>query len=144
MAGYGRTLWRGDEYLIFKGIAEKDVEKLLAQGISVYYDKDEVIFYEGSEGSQIYIILEGKIGIYKDDKLIGELSTGECVGEMGLFTKKPRSATAKSLTKTKLLILSENTLNKVLHKKVAIKLLLNIITILSERIRELNEKSIPK
>lgn len=135
---------RIDEYLIFQGIGERNVEKLLSQGITVYYDKDEVIFYEGSEGSQIYIILDGKIGIYKDDKLIGELSSGECVGEMGLFTKMPRSATAKSLTKTKLLILSENILNKVLHKKVAIKLLLNIITILSERIRELNEKSIPK
>lgn|GEM_PF-6814509 len=133
--------WRAVEYPIFQGISEKDVEKLLSQGITVSYDKDEVIFYEGSQGSQIYIILDGKIGIYKEDRVIAELNTGECVGEMGIFSKKPRSATAKALRKTKLLILSENILNKFLYKKVAIKLLLNIITILSERIRELNDKT---
>jgi len=135
---------RGLDYLIFQGIPERDVEILLSQGITVSYDKDEVIFNEGSQGSQIYIILEGSVGIFKGGQLIAELTAGECVGEMSPFTKKPRSATAKSLTKTKLLILSENILNKLLHKKVAIKLLLNIITILSERIRELNDKAIQK
>ncbi|MCX8064435.1 MAG: cyclic nucleotide-binding domain-containing protein [Candidatus Hydrogenedentes bacterium] len=129
------------EYLIFREIPEKDVDRILTEGIIVSYNKDEVIFYEGSEGSHIYVILEGSVGIYKEDRLIAELCTGECIGEMGILTKRPRSATAKSLSKTKLLVVSENTLNKMLHKKVAIKFLLNIIFILSERIRILNEKT---
>lgn len=130
------------EYLIFKGIPEKEVDRILSEGITVTYKDDEVIFYEGSEGSQIYVILDGKVGIFVgENKLIAELTTGECLGEMATLTKQPRSATAKSIGKTKLLILSEKTLNRILQKKVAIRFLLNIITIISDRIRELNEKT---
>ncbi|MCL4218276.1 MAG: hypothetical protein KJ052_14910, partial [Candidatus Hydrogenedentes bacterium] len=58
---------------------------------------------------------------------------------MALISNEPRSATAVAAEDSKLFVLTETTFQKLMTKRVAIRILLNIIGTLSNRIRESNK-----
>ncbi|MGC8739196.1 MAG: cyclic nucleotide-binding domain-containing protein [Candidatus Hydrogenedens sp.] len=124
---------------LFQGLHPEEVHKLMKQGLVVHFQKDEVIFYQGSIGSQVYLIIQGSIGIYQGEKEIVQLGEGEIFGEMALLTKQPRSATAKAIMDSSLLVFSETSFERLLTKKTAVRLLLNIIHILCNRLKNTNQ-----
>ncbi len=123
---------------LFKGLFSEEIKKIFEQGLVVHFAKDEIVFHEGSIGTHVYLILHGGIGIYQEGKEIAQLSEGEIFGEMALLTKQPRSATAKAMVNSSLFVFSETTFEKLLTKKTAVRLLLNIIQILCERLKHTN------
>ena len=63
------------------------------------FNRDEVIFEQGSYAGTMFDIVSGKVGIYTDygtenAKFVAELGNDQLVGEMGLLECYPRSATA--------------------------------------------------
>ena len=123
---------------IFKGLSPADVGQILEQGRTWRFDRGKTIFHQGSLGSNLFIVLKGEIGIYNKDDLIAKLHTGEAFGEMALLNKKPRSATAAALTDVKLFTLDEDQINKILERRVAVRVLLNIVHVLCERLEAAN------
>lgn len=68
------------------------------------YIKGEVIAQEGERAKGLFILVEGRIGIYKDERKITEFTKeGTVVGEMSLILKSPRSATIKAIEDSTLL-----------------------------------------
>ena len=64
--------------------------------------KKEILFRQGDPGDGLYYIHLGEVGVYTDygtpnQVKIGELYTDQFVGEMGLISGVPRSATVVSL-----------------------------------------------
>jgi CRP-like cAMP-binding protein len=65
------------------------------------YAKDEVIFKEGEVSRELYILLQGTVGIFRGDTMLNEISeTISYFGEISSLTDSPRSATAKVLSET--------------------------------------------
>ena len=63
-------------------------------------DKNEILFRQGDPGDGMYYIDYGKVGIFtgygtKTEVKIEELYSEQFVGEMGMLTAAPRSATAQ-------------------------------------------------
>ena len=59
---------------------------------------------------------------------------------MSVISGDPRSATATAVDTTSLLVLSEAIFQRLLTKLVAIRLLLNILGTMGERLRDANDK----
>jgi CRP-like cAMP-binding protein len=123
---------------LFSGLSRDDVGKIFAKGMTVRALKDEVIFYKGTTGSQMYVVLVGKMGVYDGDRQIAQLHPGQMFGEMALVNREPRSATVKSEEDSVLFVLTESTFQNLLSKRVAIQILLNIIRTLSTRLKQKN------
>lgn len=123
---------------LFKGLIPEEVEDIIKRGKVIIARKGETIFHEGMLGSNLFIVLSGKVGIYKKSQLIAKCRVGDTFGEMSLLNKKPRNATATALDETRLLCLDEKQINDILEKYVAVKLLLNCIHVLSERLEQAN------
>ncbi len=111
-----------------------------------FFKKDEHIFREGEPGIGMYIILEGKVEVYKekDNKkmILSILEKEDFFGELSLLlSDKPRSASAIALEPTTLLGFFNPDL-KILMKRnpqISSILLYNIATILGERLIKTNE-----
>jgi CRP-like cAMP-binding protein len=62
------------------------------------FDVDDVIFEEGSNGRELFVVLDGKVDIAKVDgpgkNVIVTLGKGEFFGEMAVIDGSARSATA--------------------------------------------------
>ena len=117
--------------------------KIFSKGMTIRVSKDEVLFYKNTVGNQMYVVLAGKLGVFSGDTCIASLTTGDMCGEMALVSHEPRSATVKALENSLLFVLTETTVNKLLTKRVAVQLLLNIISTLSKRLRETNARVAP-
>jgi len=106
-------------------------EKLLKSG--------EVLFKEGAQGDEMYLIRSGKIRIVKDlegtKKTLAVLGEGEFFGEMAVLDKRPRSASAIAETDAKLIIVDRNAFLSSVNKNPFIKY---IIETLTTRLRKTN------
>ena len=123
---------------IFKGLTPEEVSDVLHQGKVVYFQQGQAIFHEGMLGSNLFIVLSGQIGIYMKGKIIARCKVGDAFGEMAVLNHTPRCATAAALTDTTLFTLDEMQINGILTKHIAVRLLLNVIHILSERLETAN------
>jgi len=73
------------------------------------FEDGEIIFNEGDEGRELYIIQNGNVQIRKATPVgeitMVEFSRGDFFGDMALLQAIPRYASAYSIGKTRLLIL---------------------------------------
>ncbi len=76
----------------------------------------DVLFREGEEGDDAYIVETGTVEISLDlpsgKKVIATLGKGEIIGEMSLIADAPRSATAIAAEESELLVLKRDRLLK--------------------------------
>jgi CRP-like cAMP-binding protein len=109
----------------------------------------EVIFKEGDAGDAFYAVIEGKVRISKGIKGAGEealtiLDKGSYFGEMALIDEFPRSASAIAHTDCRVLMMDKADFSQLLsrNKELACKLLWVFCKVLSQRLRDTNEKII--
>ncbi len=141
MTDYAKYARYAEKIPLFNGLTPEEVEDIIKKGKVVFFRKGETVFHEGMLGTNLFIVLSGKIGIFKKDQLIAKCHIGDTFGEMAVLNKKPRTATATALEESRLLCLSEREINEIMEKKVAIKLLLNAIHVLSERLENSNQRN---
>lgn len=77
-----------------------------------YYSVGDLIFSEGDLGCHLYIIEKGKVEIFKKAKdgsrlKISTMQPGESFGEFALLDRRPRSASARAMSDTVVVKLSE-------------------------------------
>ena len=86
------------------------------------YKVKQAIFKQGDPGDALYVIHEGQVkigvkrGLLLPDKTLAVLKPGQFFGEMALLDRRPRSATAKTVTDTKLFVLLSSDFDVVLRK----------------------------
>lgn len=107
----------------------------------------EMIFEEGNEDANFYIILKGDIEISKKTteghpKVIAELEVGEFLGEGVLSgtTKKP--ASAKAISETTLMAFSYSSFEKLIKEdpRAAVDFLLSVVEAVNGRLVKTNTK----
>jgi CRP-like cAMP-binding protein len=96
------------------------------------------IFKRGEEGRSLYIVVRGEVRVHIDAEEINRLGEGEAFGEMALFDSEPRSASVTTVNDCSCLILTQQELYDAIDETPGIAV--NIIRLLSRRIRELNQE----
>lgn len=101
----------------------------------------ECAFYKGEPGSEMYIIVKGRVGVSLHDDLkrtdfVAQMQDGACFGEMGLLDDLPRSATVHVLEDTQAFALSKEKLDGLLMSYP--ELGIGMLRALSRRLREAN------
>jgi CRP-like cAMP-binding protein len=73
-------------------------------GIKKYYSIGEIITKMGDPADAWYILLTGKVGVFKRDFSVAEISErGTVFGELGCLLNIPRTATLQALEPTSVL-----------------------------------------
>lgn len=107
----------------------------------VYSDGD-VIFQEGEDGDRMYVVQTGRVRITKKTSAgempIATLEKGEIFGEMALFDKLPRSATATAIGETRILGIDRKKLFQTIDRDPTLSF--RLIESMSSRIRRLDEE----
>ncbi len=127
---------------LFSGLDDDAAGALEASMSPLSLKRGEVLFNEGDDGNQLYVVTEGKIKLGRTspdgrENLLAILGPGQMFGELSFFDPGPRSATATSVTDVTVQSLSHEALTPVLssHAEVALALLNQ----LAGRLRRTNE-----
>ena len=106
----------------------------------VVYEKGEIICREGDPGDCMYIIQSGAVEISRHQSsqvvVVAMLEQGDFFGEMALLDQQPRSATVKTLSRTRLLPLTRDSFLSRAYEDSEISL--HLIKALSQRIDKTN------
>jgi CRP/FNR family transcriptional regulator, cyclic AMP receptor protein len=126
---------------LFESLTADDFDALAARLESVDYGDGDVIFSQGDEGSSLFIVDDGAVEIsYGEGKtkfVLATLFAGEYFGELSLFDRAPRSATATATRASRLIRLDRDDLVDFVNNSPAAAL--RIIGEMSERLRRTNE-----
>jgi len=75
-----------------------------------HFDNGQVLFHEGDDGDDMYIIQSGRVAIKKKvkdgDTTLAVLEKGDFFGEMAILERMPRSATAEVIEPGDLIVIS--------------------------------------
>ncbi|MCS6813738.1 MAG: Crp/Fnr family transcriptional regulator [Cyanobacteria bacterium] len=123
---------------IFKELRDDFLVRLASVMEELSFPTRHTIFTEGQEGRSLYIIVSGKVRVHLANRDITQLEKGACFGEMSLFDSEPRSASITTITNCECLVLTQKQLYEAIDETPGIAV--NIIKLLSRRIRELNQK----
>ncbi len=116
--------------------------KKFSEESSLSFKDGEIIFEEGEETQEMYIVQQGEIVVFKStvkgDVELGVIKRGDFFGEMSLLESLPRSASAKARGATQLLAIQPGGFLLKIRRDPSFAF--EIMQALSKRIRTTNEK----
>ncbi|MEP7358620.1 MAG: cyclic nucleotide-binding domain-containing protein, partial [Anaerolineales bacterium] len=106
---------------LFKGLLDEQIVEVAREMEIERYAAGEVIFNEKDEGTNFYIINQGRVKVLRqaggrDSKEVGTLVAGDFFGETSLLYGRRRSATIVADTDVELLGLSKAHFDRLLHR----------------------------
>ncbi|MFQ5575336.1 MAG: cyclic nucleotide-binding domain-containing protein, partial [Terriglobia bacterium] len=106
------------------------------------YEDGEVICEQGEQGNCMYVIQGGQVAIEHTDgdqkATLATLGKRDFFGEMAVFEKEPRSATARAVGRARVLPVDKRTLLRRVQEDPSFAF--RLIQEMSGRIRNLNQK----
>jgi CRP/FNR family transcriptional regulator, cyclic AMP receptor protein len=127
---------------IFRELRDDFLVRLASVMEELSFPSSHTIFTEGEEGRSLYIVVSGRVRVHIGDQELVQLERGTCFGEMSLFDAEPRSASVTTLESCDCLVLTQQQLYEAIDETPGVAV--NIIRLLSRRIRELNLKINPR
>jgi serine/threonine protein phosphatase PrpC len=102
----------------------------------------EMLFEEGSDSRDMYVILRGAVKLVSGGVTVSELGAGDHAGEMGLLDDHPRDQTALVTESGRALRIGRREFEQILRKEppLAVKLLWSITKALAGRLRTTGER----
>ncbi|GAB4324521.1 MAG: hypothetical protein Kow0059_20180 [Candidatus Sumerlaeia bacterium] len=134
---------------LFRELTDKQIQSITATGHYMTYQPGQVVFEEGQPADGLYIVLSGRVEIYRVDKYDGEyilakIGPNQVFGEIGFFMEdRKRTASARAAVETRLLYLPRNPadlLREMRDLSAAMKLLQNVICVLGERLQVVDQR----
>ncbi len=102
----------------------------------------EILFRVGDKPNGMFIIRRGQIMVFLDkggqEIPLATIGAGGMIGEMSLFDKKPRSASARAIDEVEITQISNEEFTKILQQIP--KWFVSLMTTLSTRLRDTNER----
>jgi CRP/FNR family cyclic AMP-dependent transcriptional regulator len=131
--------------VFFQEFSENEIAEVLGLAEIVSYSADSFLFKRGDEANSFYIISGGELEVFSHERgervTIAIIKSGSVVGEIGFLDGQERSASARAITDLIALKITKDifaTLEKT-NIKLAIKLMQEVQSILSDRLRSSNQ-----
>lgn len=88
---------------IFSSFSEEELDSFADKIDEIICEPGLILMEEGESGNDLFVLLQGRLRIYKNKRILSELSPVDYVGEMSIIESRPRSATVKVLEESRLL-----------------------------------------
>ncbi len=122
---------------IFSGLSGEDRTSILRLCTKITLDKGGILCNQGDASDAMFILLVGKLAVrIANSATIASIVPVTSIGEMGVFTGEPRTATVEAMEKSALLRLGSVDLNALIESRPAlgVSVMRKVIRTLSERV----------
>lgn len=144
MFGFTKTsprLKRLESISLFRGLTRRELNIIEMMLHERYYLAGEVIFDAGEEGQGIYIVLQGRVGVFNPDAsahALGEHEAGSFFGELALLDDDiHRTSQARAMEDSSVVVMFRGEFLQLLetHAVIASKISLQLARHLGHRLR---------
>jgi CRP/FNR family transcriptional regulator, dissimilatory nitrate respiration regulator len=125
---------------LFEGLPPDQCHDLCAIAVQKTYIRGQMFFSEGDEGAGFYVIISGRVKIFKlspegKEQIIHIMGKEEPFGEAAVFAGENYPASAQSMADTKVLFFPRQKFTELISRNPS--LALNMLSLLSFRLRKL-------
>jgi CRP-like cAMP-binding protein len=126
---------------IFAGLNEKELKEIIAIASLKQVQKEEILFSDCEEANGFYVVLSGKVKLYKispegKEQIVHVISTFDAFGEASLFLKGSHPFYAETLNDCQLLFFPKRDFLQLLKKSP--RLSANMTITLSDYVKRLS------
>jgi CRP/FNR family cyclic AMP-dependent transcriptional regulator len=127
---------------LFRGISREDLDRITAIAETRSYHRSDVLFTEGDESAELFVVASGRIAIANRsldgrESVVALMERGDLFGEMPLFDDRPRSAEARALEPSDAIAIPYAPLRELYDSRP--ELLWNVVRMLAGRLRTTDE-----
>lgn len=124
---------------LFKGLSEENLASVAKISIEKKYKKMELIFSDGDDGNGFYIVIDGKVKIYKlstegKEHILHIFGPGHPFGEVPVFAGQHFPANAQTIAESRLIFIPRAKFVELITASPS--LAMNMLAVLSMRLRE--------
>jgi CRP/FNR family transcriptional regulator len=124
---------------LFGGLPDDQLRAIRAIAVTRRFDKGQSIFSEGQPGDGFYVVMSGRIKIFKvsaegKEQILHIFGPGEPFGEVPVFSGKPFPANAEAIAASQLLFFPKQAF--IALTSATPSLALNMLAVLSLRLRQ--------
>ncbi len=138
---------------LFARLSDEELGDLASRIRLRPFRRSEVIFRKDDPGTHLYLVLEGAVkialpGEFGQEALVALMRPGDFFGELALFDRSPRSASAVALEDTRAALLASDDFLAFLERhpsavRVVLETLARTIRRLSDRVEHLTFLDVP-
>lgn len=123
---------------LFDGLPADQLEDLVMILTDQVFRKGQIIFSEGEEANGFYVVIEGRVKVYKlsaegKEQILHIFGPGDPFGEVPVFAGQKFPAHAEAMEQSKVFFFPKQSIVNLIKKNPA--LALNMLGILSKRLR---------
>jgi CRP/FNR family transcriptional regulator len=124
---------------LFQGLTVENHQQLASIVVQKLYKKNQTIFAEGDDGNGLYVVLSGRVKVFKlshegKEQILHIIGPGEPFGEVAVFAGEHFPAHAQAMDETKSFFIPRNAFIDVIKKNPS--LAMNMLAMLSRRLRK--------
>lgn len=123
---------------LFEGLPPGQQRQLALIASTHTFRKGQVIFCEGDEGKGFYVVITGKVKVYKlgadgKEQILRIFGPGEPIGEAAVFAGEPFPAHAEAMEESRTLFFPRASFVELIRNNPS--LAMNMLALLSKRLR---------
>lgn len=124
---------------LFGGLSGEQLAEIKRIAVTKTYDRGQPIFWEGDQGTGFYIVVNGKVKVYKvspegKEQILHIYGPGQPFGEVPVFTGDQFPASAQAVVKSRLLYFPRQGFVDLISSNPS--LAMNMLAVLSMRLRQ--------
>ncbi len=128
--------------ILFAELDDEQLDRIAAAGTVQSLQRGVVVFEEGAEPGEFYLVLAGRVAIAQEsddgrESLLAVLGPGELFGEMGFLDGSNRSAQARALEESRVLMVPYAELRLLYENNPSA--LWSAVQLLSRRLRAMDQ-----
>jgi CRP/FNR family transcriptional regulator, cyclic AMP receptor protein len=117
---------------LFARCSKKELGEIAQIADEIDLPEGKVLTKEGASGREFFVLMDGSAEVRKKRRRIGTLGPGDFLGEIALVTKTPRTATVKTTTPVRALVVSEQNFRRLLEHTPQVQI--KVLEALAERV----------
>ena len=121
---------------LFAGLGKKEIERLGRLTDSVDLPAGRVLMRQGEVGSEMFVVVSGKLKVERDGKVIAERGPGTVVGEIALLSHVARVATVTVLEPTQAFVVGHSDFHSLMDEMPSVRA--SVLEVLASRISTLD------
>jgi hypothetical protein len=122
---------------LLEGMPAGAIEAMAAHASILRVDAGHTLLRAGLVDRELYIVVEGKMKVFRNGALLAEVGRGEPIGEIAFFSSSgQRSADVVAAEPARLVLFGRRVVDRLLqsHPGVGQRLLLNLARVMAERL----------
>jgi len=119
---------------LFMGLDARGAAAVAGVAVEVEFPADRAIAREGEIGSGMFIIVDGRVRVVREGKVVTHLGAGEFFGELSVLDGAPRNASVWADVPTTCLAVATWDAERVMREEPGVALAL--LRVLARRLRE--------